>query len=107
MEKRHDLRLQMAVLQIIKYKGDISQIAGGIYTYSDIGKVINDLKSNGMARDLSGEIEITKIGEVYLKELIVENGMKGKNNFILHQYKYFGRKINKSDIYLSNKDTTH
>lgn len=103
MKKQYDDVLQVAVLQIIKYEGDISQIAGEYYSYYDIREIITLFKRNGLASDLSGKIEITERGEKYYIELLEKLGMNNKGPIILPQYKYFIRKKNKFDVYFKKK----
>lgn len=104
MSNLYDSRLQLAILQILKLNGDISQIVGGIYTYNDIRDVIKKFKINGIASDLSGVLLITEIGEKYLEELKQNSEITHKKPFILPQYKYFNRKMNEFDIYLKDRD---
>lgn len=105
MNEFTDKKLQLYVLQMIKYNIDASTVVGDSFSYQDIASSINILKAHGKVSSLEGNIKLTFSGEEYYNYLLNELGFSGKGPVILPQYKYFDRKIDKFDIYLKNKSS--
>ncbi|MGX7200600.1 hypothetical protein ACWOEH_12245 [Enterococcus nangangensis] len=90
----------VTILRVIRNNLNVNFLINDEFSYSDLMKVINDLKKNGLIRDFLGKLELTSIGLSELNRLEQELKFGNIEKLIIPDYKYFIDKIGVNDVYL-------
>ncbi|GAA0479901.1 hypothetical protein IRB23M11_23190 [Alkalibacterium sp. m-11] len=98
--KQYSERIYIAVLKIVKNDLDFDILLSESFSYADIGLIIKYLKRNGLVSDLSGYLEVTELGEKYIKDTAKKLRLGNIEKFIIPQLKDVIEKNSKFDVYL-------
>lgn len=93
-------RITVTILRIVRNNTNVDFLINDGFSYSDLMKIISDLKKNGLVRDYLGRLELTNNGSKELDRLEKELKFGNVEKLIIPDYKYFIAKIGINDVYL-------
>jgi hypothetical protein len=99
-----DNNIQLLILKIIKFSGDINPLIKMGYEYAQIANLIKNEIDSGHAERHSGELVITAKGNIKIEEL--NKGFKRKDASVWIEPEHESKisRISVDDIYLPNQE---